>query len=671
MKAKNPTTMVLAAALVLCGVTSRGDIVVKVDSSKPWQGFNNVTQTNGFAGYVFGSGWAVADLRANFIPTNSPTGWPFSLVGVMRPNTNTYNPTNIFWNQPSGTGNKLIEANWYVDVFTNFQNTNVTFQGTIISNNIPLADLSGLPSVLPSGSWQVIAFIKEFTAPSYGFVGTTTTTNLAPGAFSITRAIAPGHIAQYGFSTFGPNCAPGSPESLSGFAVVVEDADPAITTQPVSRTINSGSSVNLGVRAFGGSPLSFQWKRYGTNLSDGGNISGVTTTNLVISNAQTSDTGPYLVTVTDSAGSLDSQVANLTVLDIVITNNPVSQRVEQGSTVVMTVGATSSSPITYQWKSVINSVTNNLVNGPNVAGATSPTLTLSNVQTNQTAFYLVVLSGTASTGASLLVKTYAEYSNFLENPGFENDPTGVNESPWIRFQTSDPSFGRFQSTNDTYQFGGNVNVFEGNFVSYTAFGGDFSGIFQDVVASPGQIFAADMSFYNASGDPIPGPPATNQSFLEVQFRAGPTVMQQYITRFMDANTPQNVWLTLPATNAGTFGTIPPTSNAKYLVAPPGTTAVRFQVTMHDIAGSSGFGSLYYDSAHLMLKIPTTLKAVATAGNVDLSWKTQGATSYQVQYKTNLMDAVWTDVEVVAGTGTNVVKSYPRTPTQRFYRVLTL
>src|SRR5262245_24826117 len=226
MKAKFPITTVLAAALVLCGVTSRGDVTVKVDSTKPWQGFNNVTQTNGFASYVFGSGWATADLRANFIPTNSPSGWPFSLVGVMRPNTNTYNPSNAFWNLPSGTANKLIEANWYVDVFTNFQAQTVTFQGTIISNNIPLAETTGLPGVLPSGSWQVIAFIKEFTS-TYGFIGTTTTTNLAAGAFSISRPIGPGRVCQYGFSTYGPNCAPGSPESLTGFGVVVEDSDPA------------------------------------------------------------------------------------------------------------------------------------------------------------------------------------------------------------------------------------------------------------------------------------------------------------------------------------------------------------------------------------------------------------------------------------------------------------
>jgi hypothetical protein len=681
MKVKNPTAVLLAAGVILCGAAGSLAVTVKVDSTKNWQGFNNVTQTNGFASYVFGSAWATADLRANFIPTNSPTGWPFNTAGVMRPNTNTYAPgtaappnTN-FWNYSDGTPNKLIEANWYVDVFTQFQGQSVTFQGTIISNNIPLADLSGLPTVTPSSSWQVIAFIKEFT-PTYGFLGTTTTTNLSPGAFSITRTIGAGNVCQYGFSTFGPNTAPGSPNSFTGFGVVVEDSDPAIITQPAGQTVTTGTSVGLSIRAAGASALSYQWKRYGTNLVDGGNISGVTTTNLVIANAQPSDSGPYTVTVTDTAGSVDSQAANVNVLDIVITAQPQNQRVEQGSTVVMAVTATSSSTINYQWKSVIGGVTNNLVNGPNVSGATSNTLTLSNVQVAQTGFYVVALStgsGSANTGASLLVKSYADFANFLENPGFENDPNGLNETPWIRFQTTDPSFGSFQDVNDMYFGGGNVNVFAGTYVSYTTFAAEYSGIFQDVAASPGQAFAADMWFYNASGDPIPGPgtSSTNESFLEVQFRAGPTVMQQYVTTFMNSATPQNVWFNLQATNAGAFGTTPPTSNAKYLIAPPGTTTVRFQVTMHDIANSSGFGSLYYDSASLMLKIPVSLGVVAAGSNVNLSWKSQGATSYQIQYKNDLGDLAWTNLEVVAGTGLIITRSYPAAGARRFYRVLTL
>jgi len=669
------TITLLAAGLLGIGAESQAQITVKVDSTKAWQGFNNVVQTNGFAGYVFGANWSLADLRARFIPANSPGGWPFNTLGVMQPNTNTFNPADVFWNHPNGQPNKLIEANWYVDVGTTFGGQSVTFQGTVISNNIPLADLSGLPSVTPASSWHVVAFIKEFTT-SYGFIGITTTTNLAPGAFSINRAIGANSVCQYGFYTFGPNATPGSPDAGSAFAVVVEDSDPAITRQPVGQTVTTGTGVSLSVAAVGGSPLSYQWKRYGTNLVDGGNISGVTTTNLIIANSQVGDSGPYTVTVTDAAASQDSVIAQVNVLDIVITAAPQNQRVEQGSTVNFSVAATSSSALSYQWKSVIGNVTNNLANGPTVAGATTSTLTLSNVQVSSSGTYLVAIStgsGAATAGATLIVKSYADFPNFLENGGFESDVTGVNESPWVRFQSVDSSFGSFQDASDIYFGGGNVNIHSGTYVSYTTFNAEYSGIYQDVAALPGQVFAADMWFYNASGDPIPGPStsSTNENFLEVQFRAGDTVLQQYVTPRLDYNTSQNAWLNLAATNAGGYGTMPPTSNAKYLVAPPGTTRVRFQVTMHNIANSVGLGSLYYDDARLMLKIPAALTVTPSGGNINLAWKTQGATSYQIQYKNDLNAATWTDLEVVAGTGTVVTKSYPTSGGQRLYRVLTL
>jgi hypothetical protein len=73
----------------------------------------------------------------------------------------------------------------------------------------------------------------------------------------------------------------------------------------------------------------------------------------------------------------------------------------------------------------------------------------------------------------------------------------------------------------------------------------------------------------------------------------------------------------------------------------------------------------------MLKIPVSLGVVAAGSNVNLSWKSQGATSYQIQYKNDLGDLAWTNLEVVAGTGLIITRSYPAVGARRFYRVLTL
>ena len=670
------------ACAVLVGVASvRSDVTVKVDSTQPWVGYMNVWDTNGstyVSGYVFGT----AELRAAFVPTNSPIGWPLNTALVLKPNTNTYAPgtgnppdTN-YWNYPDGGPNKLAEANFYRDVGTNLAGQTVTFTGTVISNTIP-APVGGVPA----SGWTSVCFVKEFSVGYGTFYGSTEVPLPASGPFSVSRPILAGRVAQYGFYVKGPNTAPGSANSLTGIGILVEDADPAITSQPVGLTLTAGANTNLSITAIGSGPLTYQWKTNGVSLVNGAKYSGVNTNILTITNTQPGDSGTYVVTVSNTVTSatVDSVPAQVNVLDILITTNPISQRVEQDSTVAFRVAATSSSTLTYRWKSVIGSVTNVLSNGPNISGATAATLTLSNVQEAASGSYYVTIialpSGkfADSEKATLLVKSHAAYPNFLENPGFENDPTGVDESPWIRFENGG-SFGHLQNAGDTYYGGGNVNVLEGTWVSYTTYNAVYSGIYQDVAAVPGQIFVADMYFYNASGDPIPGPSfsATNENYLEVQFRAGdnPTPIQQYITRLMDYTTPQNVWFQLQATNAGTYGYNPPTNNAYYLVAPPGTTTVRFQLTMHDIANSAGAGSIYYDKARLMLKLPVAIAATQTGADNVLSWKSLGSTDYQVQYK-NAIDAPWQDLgAVVNGTGLMVTKTDPNPGTNRFYRVLT-
>src|SRR5207249_3630288 len=50
----------------------------------------------------------------------------------------------------------------------------------------------------------------------------------------------------------------------------------AILTQPVSQTVKSGSNVTFTVSAQGSFPLSYQWRKDGTNLSNGGRTSGAT-----------------------------------------------------------------------------------------------------------------------------------------------------------------------------------------------------------------------------------------------------------------------------------------------------------------------------------------------------------------------------------------------------------
>ncbi len=88
---------------------------------------------------------------------------------------------------------------------------------------------------------------------------------------------------------------------------------PIITRQPLSCTNALGSAACFRVEAVGGTPLSYQWRRDGTNLADGGNLSGITTTNLSITNVQLEDACDYTVVVTNGWGGATSIIAHLTV----------------------------------------------------------------------------------------------------------------------------------------------------------------------------------------------------------------------------------------------------------------------------------------------------------------------------------------------------------------------
>jgi hypothetical protein len=101
----------------------------------------------------------------------------------------------------------------------------------------------------------------------------------------------------------GPVFNPGDPASHP----TATATKPAITTQPASRTVTAGASVTLSVVASGTAPLSYQWAKGGAN------IAGATSATLSLSAVTSANAGSYTVTVSNSAGSVTSAAAVLTV----------------------------------------------------------------------------------------------------------------------------------------------------------------------------------------------------------------------------------------------------------------------------------------------------------------------------------------------------------------------
>jgi hypothetical protein len=89
---------------------------------------------------------------------------------------------------------------------------------------------------------------------------------------------------------------------------------PTILMQPLSQTNNPGTTARFKVAASSSTPMTFQWKKNGITLSDGGNIFGVSTTDLTVSQVTTFDAGDYSIDVANLAGTTSSTKARLSVM---------------------------------------------------------------------------------------------------------------------------------------------------------------------------------------------------------------------------------------------------------------------------------------------------------------------------------------------------------------------
>jgi pectate lyase len=90
--------------------------------------------------------------------------------------------------------------------------------------------------------------------------------------------------------------------------LTVTSAAPVILSPPEDQTVMVGQDATFTVSASGTAPLSYQWY-FNTNTL----LAGRTSSSLVVTNAQTNDSGAYLVIASNALGSATSAVATLTV----------------------------------------------------------------------------------------------------------------------------------------------------------------------------------------------------------------------------------------------------------------------------------------------------------------------------------------------------------------------
>lgn len=252
---------------------------------------------------------------------------------------------------------------------------------------------------------------------------------------------------------------------------------PLIIIEPNDQIACVGDSVSFIVTATG-TGLTYQWRRGSVNLVDGGNISGATNDTLTIDPVGPADFATdYNVIVNGLYSPSDTSMnVSLTMTSgASITMQPVDQSICLGDSVSFFI-ATSDTGLTYQWRDGLV----NLINGGNISGATSDTLTIDPAFISDTSsFYNVIVSGGCGGDTSINVSLQIATAPIIVlNPADQTICVGDSVSFVI---TS-------TGTGLTYQWrDGSTNLING---------GNISGATNDTLTINPVTVSDSSSFYN-------------------------------------------------------------------------------------------------------------------------------------------------------------------------------
>jgi len=182
--------------------------------------------------------------------------------------------------------------------------------------------------------------------------------------------------------------------SYNGFAAV-GSGPPVFPGMPVNRTVAAGSCACFRAVAAGTMPISYQWSVNGTN------ISGATNTALVLTNVQPNLAGnAYSLIASNALGVTTNGAMLLNVLPLEFAIQPAAIATSAGATAAFSItNLIGVGTFAYQW----------LCNNTNIDGATNASLSLTNVQANQSGNYSVVVTnayGNATNNATLTVQPF-------------------------------------------------------------------------------------------------------------------------------------------------------------------------------------------------------------------------------------------------------------------------
>jgi hypothetical protein len=423
----------------------------------------------------------------------------------------------------------------------------------------------------------------------------------------------------YGTESFSYKANQGS-NNLGTATVMIAVGLPSIIRAPSSQTNNAGTTAVFSAGAVGTLPLSYQWFWNGTNsLSDGDKLSGAHSATLTISNVLGADAGSYTVVVTNGLGSVTSSPpAVLTVVEPIITSQPVSQTNNAGTTAVFSVGAVGTLPLSHQW----------FKGGLLINGATNPTLTLPFISEGDVAGYSVVVSNAYGSTNSRTAELALVPKPTIESVQFTNGVAVIVwtsvAGQWYRLQYKD-------TVNDT-SWHDVLPDFMGagpTTMATNDLGGALQRFYQVILAPPFVITSVGA--------------ANGIALITWNSVSGQKYRLQYKHSLSDTNWP---------------------------CALPDVLATGPTTTIADALGSATQRFYRVGLAPTVVPPFVITSILLTDGVAAITWNSAAGQTYRLQYKDRLTDTNWQNAlpDVLATGPTTTLTNTLDSATQRYYRV---
>jgi subtilisin-like proprotein convertase family protein len=413
-------------------------------------GANNTIAISGIP-----AGAVITNIQVSFKATHTNDG--DLIINLKGPNNNVLNLVN----QRGGTGDNFINTTLssagsvaissgsapFTGVFTPDGATAIGPTG-YTSNVINFTGLYGAPG--PNGNWTLaiqdasggeVGALTSWTITIHYLVADNTVwspvTNLYTNAGATIAYTGTNLSTVYAKPpTTTTYTVTASTSCSSGTANVTVNVNqpPAITGQPVTLSLCQGNTAVFNVTATGAG-LTYQWYFNGNPLSNGGNVSGATSATLTVANITTADAGNYTVVVSGSCtpSPVTSSIAVLSVgTPPLINTQPQSQTACAANTVSFSV--VSPGINTYQWyKGTPPTGTALVTDGVHIFGATTATLTITNITAADAGnYYVIVTNGcNFSTTSVIAILTFSTNDRWLgtANSDWNNPNNWCNGVP--------------------------------------------------------------------------------------------------------------------------------------------------------------------------------------------------------------------------------------------------